>query len=129
MKNAIETQSEATKRETERLNRVADSKAYTVPPCPGWCKEAAGHDYDSIDPGNGGALERHHSWDAPDIGEQHHAWASISACEVSLDGVVTLKAPYIYASADEELTARQARAYSAELLLAANKLDEINGAK
>jgi len=102
--------------------------ATTRPPCPDWCGEKPGHDYDTDVPATG-EMERYHSWDAPAIGEQHHAWASISGCEVWLDGVVTLKAPYIYASADEELTAWQARAYSAELLLAANKLDEINGAK
>ena len=101
-----------------------------VPPCPAWCRETAGHDYDSVDPTTG-TIERHHSWDAPDIGEEHRsAWASINACETALDGVVTLHAAYILVSADGEMTAEQARGYSAELLVAADKLDEINsGAK
>ena len=110
-------------------NAIETTSGVVVPPCPAWCGEKPGHDYDTDVPATG-EMERHHSWDAPAIGEQHHAWASISGCEVWLDGVVPPKAPYIYASADEELTAAQARAYAAELLVAADKLDEINaGAK
>ena len=111
-------------------NAIETTSGVVVPPCPEWCREAAGHDYDSIDPTTG-TIERHHSWDAPDIGEEHRsAWASINACETALDGVVTLHAAYILVSADGEMTAEQARGYSAELLVAADKLDEINsGAK
>jgi hypothetical protein len=96
----------------------------TIPPCPQWCTNGAGHEYDSWNPASD-AIERFHDWDGPVTGGTT-AWASISARESSLNGVVTTDAPHIYVSADQDMTAEQVRHYAADLLVAADKLDEIS---
>jgi hypothetical protein len=63
------------------MSNATETTATTIPPCPSWCDAEQGHEYDT-DIVSTGAIERHHNWDPP-IGD-FAAWASISACEISL---------------------------------------------
>ena len=127
MKNAIETQSEATKRETERLNRVADAKGYTLPPCPDWCAWSGDALHksgatDSLDDGTD-YLRNHET--AP-IGVDPYSFVISNEQRIHANGSVETSAPYIYLHIEyEHMTAEQSRDFGALLLTASAWLDEV----
>ena len=90
----------------------------TVPPCPPWCTEEPGHDYESVLL-DGSAITRSH---VADFGS---AWVHVE--EIAAPGQpVRLTAPRIHVDDDpNDLTADGAREAAAALLRAADKLDEI----
>jgi hypothetical protein len=100
------------------------SDQITTPACPSWC--------DSPYP-------RHLDWDdltnQPGMQERTHTYGEIgSAASVCMDqvldpatGVITDGAPYIFVSVDEfeHVDGGRARAIAADLVAAADRLDEI----
>jgi hypothetical protein len=104
--------------------------ATTVPPCPDWCawhsdamhKSGATDGLDVID---GNYYRNHES--AP-IGVEPYSFVIANEEKMLPGGVVETSAPYIYLCIEyEHLTAEHARDLGALLVIAGDKLDEING--
>jgi hypothetical protein len=104
----------------DRDERVEASRPKAVPPCPPWCREAPGHRYDSCEADEVTHVRYHESDPKTPV--------SISQEERNTGGKVTLEPPVIMRwgeDSSEELTAAAARQRAAELLNAADRLDDI----
>jgi hypothetical protein len=100
-----------------------DSLPSVIPPCPSWCRKGDGHPYEATDWDFVTHLRFHSS-----VPDEVECGARVEATERNKGGAVEVAAPTIGVYVEEDQTAEQARAYAAELLAAADVLDEIAGA-
>lgn len=90
-----------------------------TPPCPPWCTLAPGHAYESVDIVGKQHERSHEAFKANNAG--------VSAWEYSRAGVARVQPLTVDVWADEgaEMSARAAREVAAEIIAAADKLDEL----
>lgn len=95
----------------------------TIPPCPWWCADQAGHGYDSTDgTGDELAFERfHHAPVGPLL--------TVDAPERNHYGTVSVTVPSVYLDERADVDAAGARALAADLLAAADLLERIEAAQ
>ncbi len=89
------------------------SKPTVIPPCPPWCIEPAGHDYEGLG-GHPLAPERTHVAYTSEVASE--------ALECNRDGVVTLHEPMLCASFQDTFSAEEALPAAAQVLEAARVL-------
>ncbi len=111
----------------EHQRFVEDHAPKVIPPCPAWCVQPAGHDYDGTD-GSGEDLTFERTHVALD-GERLaiDAILAIDAMEHNHHGTVATEVPLLYVNHEGNFDAEQARAFAAELLSAADLLATITG--
>ncbi len=101
--------------------RLTEASAPTViPPCPSWCRNSAGHPYDSTEWDYVTHVRYHSS-----VPDGWSAGARVEATESNKGGVVEVATPIIGLYVEEKQTAQEARQYAAELLAAADVLDRL----
>ncbi len=91
-----------------------------TPACPDWCTLAAGHPYDSYDVGSDlpmTHLREHSGFTAGHV--------QVDATERNQGGAVTVDVPTAFVCVEDDLDAAAVRAFAADLLRAADELDEI----
>lgn len=100
----------------ERDAHLARIKPTVIPPCPTWCSLPAGHDYESVDEGEG--FCRNHS---TETGAQ---FAFVTQLETNTAGVLTFEDASVFVD-EGNLDAAQAGAFVVELVAAADLLDRL----
>jgi hypothetical protein len=103
---------------------TTEPRDYTVPPCPDWCAFDEGHPFEPL--GNG-ELTRSHEVEFGDDADVHSV--AIGVWETMSDGIPNAGVPFIDIDVSGLGDADEARGLAGQLLAAADKLDEINGAK
>lgn len=106
----------------DREERCKRNTPKVIPPCPTWCRYEAGHPYDSVEHDEV-TFSRIHASGRDDDGN-----VAIVQPESNHGGVVSLDAPTISLYGDNEmfeLDAAGARGRAAELLAAADQLEQI----
>lgn len=96
----------------------------TIPPCPSWCVQPDGHEYDSTATDDPTRHFRYHS--SVPFDNEAAAYVRVEAEEWNRCGEVVVATPkaVIY-DGDRSLTAGEARQVAADLLAAADLLDGI----
>ena len=104
----------------ERDARV-EANAPAVPECPDWCRDIAGHEYDTAAADEACYVRAHTSHPSSDV--------AITQTERNREGVLTLGKVVvtIYSGDGVDVTASQARERARELLERAEQLDTILG--
>jgi hypothetical protein len=109
----------------ERNEALAAKQAtYPPPACPVWCREPAGHPYDSIERPTL-TMSRTH-W-AFSTGHKGHPGVSLFVRERNVDGVIELEPPAIATDMDIEAdyTGAEIRAWVAQMVEMADLYDAI----
>ena len=105
-----------------RQELLDNHRPAVTPSCPSWCKYDPGHEYDSVDFDDVTFIRDH-------VSHPEGSSTSIAQEERNQHGVITLLPPVIalYSEYDsEDIDAAGARRRAAELLNAADLLDQIN---
>ena len=109
-------------------NATETTTPTTLPPCPEWCDLDEGHEYDKTYKPDDPIQRLHQVMFDNDV-----TWIWIASEEHRLpDGTVELSRPALEVSDVNDLdgvqlTAAEARSLGTAILLAADRLDEING--